>query len=96
MDPITVAKWIKTDGAIECVSPRNGRAFELDELNKFVGGHFEVIRTAGNIDALLVVNEDGYMLRLPFNRVATKLLKETGRAGDIVGNCLLCLSTQIE
>ncbi len=39
-----MAKIIKTDGTIVEVTPQNGTDFQLEELQKIVGGYIEVLR----------------------------------------------------
>ena len=43
-----MAKIIKTDGTIVEVTPQNGTDFQLEELQKIVGGYIEVLRLTGN------------------------------------------------
>lgn len=38
-----MAKVIKAAGAISDVQPKNGKFFELEELQKVVGGYIEII-----------------------------------------------------
>ena len=38
-----MAKIIKTDGTIVEVTPQNGADFQLEELQKIVGGYIEVL-----------------------------------------------------
>lgn len=39
-----MAYLIKTDGTVTEVHPANGTNFSLEELQKFVGGHIELVR----------------------------------------------------
>lgn len=93
-----LAKLIKSNGIVESVKPRNGKTFSYDELSKFFGGYIELIYPRGKADSILVLNEDGKIIGLPINPLATEILKESGgMPGDvIVGDCLLCHSSQIE
>lgn len=43
-----MAKIIKTDGTIVEVTPQNGTDFQLEELQKIVGGYIEVLRLTDN------------------------------------------------
>lgn len=53
------------------------KPFELDELQKMVGGLIEVVPHAienMGLKKLMVVNEEGLILDLPYNEQATNLL----------------------
>lgn len=52
-----MAKIIKTDGTIVEVTPQNGTDFQLEELQKIVGGYIEVLRLTDN--EIMVANEEG-------------------------------------
>lgn len=96
--PKAGARIIRANGVIEPVAPADGRSFSAEEINRIVGGHFEIVHTAGKAGALLVMNEDGKMLGLPVNQTATALLDEAGGCAFdlVVGDCLLCFPDQIE
>lgn len=49
-----MAKWIKTNGEIVEVQPKNGTDYSLEELQGFVGGYIEII-TLGNIGLMVVI-----------------------------------------
>ena len=53
------------------VQPANGRDFMLDELQKIVGGHIEIVSTKDN--RILVLNDEAKLLGLPRNEQATAL-----------------------
>lgn len=59
-----------------------GRKPTLVNLQKAVGGSITLIHI--DIDTLMIVNEEGLILGLPRNRVASKLYK-----GHIVGNVVI-------
>ena len=85
------AKWLKANGDVVEVTPKNGRDFQLDELKRFVGGFIEIVRI--NDKQIMVVNEEGKLNGLPYNSLATEalILAHQGRVDDyIVGNVLLC------
>lgn len=85
------AKWLKANGDVVDVTPKNGRDFQLDELKRFVGGFIEIVRI--NDKQIMVVNEEGKLNRLPYNSLATEalILAYQGRVDDyIVGDVLLC------
>lgn len=89
-----MAKVITAAGAISEVQPKNGKFFELDELQKIVEGYFEIIKLDN--EQLMVVNEDGKLDDLPYNFFATQMYQRSTKALDyIVGNVLVCLRNQI-
>lgn len=89
-----MAKVITTAGSISKVEPKNGKFFELEELQKVVGGYIEIINL-GN-DQIMVVNEEGKLEDLPYNFIATQMCQRSIRAFDyIAGDALVCLSNQI-
>lgn len=38
-----MAYLIKTDGTIEAVEPRNGKDFQLDEMQAMMGGYIDIV-----------------------------------------------------
>ena len=72
----------KTNGDI--VPIKRKRPFTATELQKFVGGYFELIPIGDNY---LVVNEEGRIYDLPVNENATKLVAQFGYLA-IVGDAL--------
>ena len=72
---------IKASGELETITPENGDRFTLEELQKYVGGYIEHIQLPHR--ELLVVNEEGLLLGLPFNAQASMIF---GRplVGDVV------------
>lgn len=86
-----MAKWIKADGEVIEVSPKNeGQAFGLDELKEYVGGWIECVYL--NKHQVMVINEEGKLLGLPYNAVATAAYQLAFQPTDdfIVGNALVC------
>ena len=85
-----MATLIKATGKTELVSPQNGKAFGLPELQAFVGGYIEALRLWDG--RIMWINEDGKRKQLPMNLVASEIAwKCTGIAPDdcIVGNVLI-------
>lgn len=85
-----MAQWIRADGTEEQVWPANGSDFTLDEMQEYVGGMIQIVPlpTTG---ALLVCNEEGKLLDLPFNFLAThEWIKNHGDTDEIVGDVLVC------
>ena len=86
-----MAKWIKTNGDVVDVSPKNkGEVFTLDELKGYVGGWIECIYL--NRKQVLVINEEGTLKNLPYNAVATEAFRMAFNTTNdfIVGDALLC------
>lgn len=82
------ATWIKVDGTETEVQPRNGKRFELEELQKMVGGYIELVRTQPPVREMYI-NEEGLLDGLPVNPVATLLIAsgymtDGGVRGDVV------------
>lgn len=69
-----MATLLKADGPIveriQTVRPATGRTFTLKELQAFVGGDIEIVRT-NDPNRWDVVNQDGKRLGLPINELAT-------------------------
>lgn len=84
-----MAKIIKSDGTERDVEPRNGGDFSLSEMQRIVGGFIECV-TLDN-GQLMVVNEEGVILEMPYNKKASELFGQ-----PIVGNVLVCDSNQIK
>lgn len=72
---------IRADGRVESL-PERTEPWELEELQKLVGGQIAVIEGGGG--KVLVVNEEGLWLGLPINRVVSE---GTGR--PLVGDAVL-------
>lgn len=86
-----MAKWMKTDGEVVDVTPKNdGCVFALEELKEYVGGWIECIFL--NHHQVMVINEEGKLLGLPFNTTATAAYQLAFQTTQdyIVGNALLC------
>jgi len=91
-----MAKWIKANGSVETVEPRNGNNFTLDELKKFVNGYIQVINLPNDYK-YLVCNEEGKLLGLYENRQATDILVlGNGIMDVVVGDVLVCDYDQIK
>ena len=84
-----MARIIKTDGTEKNVEPRNGSDFSLSEMQRIVGGFIECVTLANG--QLMVVNEEGVILEMPYNTKASELYGQ-----PIVGNVLVCDSNQIK
>lgn len=88
-----MAYHIKADGTITEVQPQNGTDFKLKELQQFVGGRIELVRTTD--DRLMVINEEGKLLGLPLNKKATWLYIHR-QHDSIMGDVLVCESHEVK
>lgn len=91
-----MAKWIKTNGDVIEVAPKNGSTFELQELKNMVDGFIEIVYL--NDKQIMVVNEEGKLNNLPFNPIATEVFRLAHQPANdfIVGNALLCNNNEID
>ncbi len=102
MKPKFTAKWIKANGECISVYPKNGKDFNLEEMQKFVGGYIQIIRPPSETGAILVCNDEGKLQGLPINVAATTMWQEfaditSERMSDpVVGDVLLCHRSQIK
>ena len=78
---------IKTTGEVLEISPKNGKDFKLKELQEYVGGNIECVRTHDN--KMLIANETGKNDGLPYNEKATKEYRYGGY-DLIVGDVVIC------
>lgn len=84
---------IKTDGSETEAVPANGDTFTLEELQKYVGGYIE---THGLKDGkTIILNEEGALLKLPVNDMATVLAYHLATVGGIRGDVIVCESQML-
>lgn len=89
------AKIIYTDKEAEDYTPKNGRAFELDELQGIVDGNFEIVRL--NDGRMIIVDEDGKSKNKAVNIPATNILRRDHFTTDyIVGTAIVCDADMID
>lgn len=72
-----MASIIRSKGVVEDITPKNGKKFSLKEAQTVVGGLVQLVRLAN--DCILLVNEEGKLLGLPYNEVATACIIKTTR-----------------
>lgn len=104
-----MAQWIKTDGSTQEVEPANGKAFTLEELQAFVQGTGQngwdsktITMVTFPSGKILVANDNGKLIGLPYNREASLLWQEEfpiedyphNNDGILVGNVLVCTKEQ--
>lgn len=88
------AKIYKADGSIIDVKPNNGTDFSLEELQEIVGGYIEIVGLMDN--EIMVINEEGKLIDLPFNETATQMYQEVDGFYDyIAGDVLVCDSNMV-
>lgn len=87
-----MAKWYKVDGTVIEVSPKDGKEFTCEEINRYVGGHFETIPSRDG--GLLLVNDCGKLLHFDYNELATREIHPDFE-DYLVGNVLLISKTEI-
>jgi hypothetical protein len=86
-----MAEWIKVNGDITTVEPKNGTDFKLDELQKYVDGRIEIVPTKDG--RIIVLDEEGKLKDKDANIKATDLF---GRHDYIVGDVLVCDDGEVE
>ena len=83
------AKIIYTDKEDEDYTPKNGKTFELDELQGIVDGYIEPIRL--NDGRMIIVDEDGKSKDKAVNIPATNILRRDHYTTEyIVGTAIVC------
>ena len=83
------AKIIYTDKEAEDYTPKNGKTFELTEMQEIVGGYIEPIRL--NDGRMIIVDEDGKSKGKAVNIPATNILRRDHYTTDyIVGTAIVC------
>lgn len=89
------AKIIYTDKGAEDYTPKNGTTFELEEMQKIIGGYVEPIRL--NDGRMIIVDEDGKSKDKAVNIPATNILRRDHYTTDyIVGNAIVCDADMID
>ena len=89
------AKIIYTDKEAEDYTPKNGKTFELTEMQEIVGGYVEPIRL--NDGRMIIVDEDGKSKDKAVNIPATNILRRDHFTTDyIVGTAIVCDADMIE
>ena len=87
---------IKADGTRINIRPENGRDFQLRELQEIVGGYIQIISLHDG--RLMVLNEEGKLLALPYNNDATEIAQEAEAIFDydfIAGDVLVCKEGEV-
>ena len=83
------AKIIYTGKEAEDYTPKNGKTFELDELQGIVDGNFEIVRLRDG--RIIIVDEDGKLKDKAVNIPATNIMRRDHYTTDyIVGTAIVC------
>ena len=89
------AKIIYTDKEAEDYTPKNGKTFELTEMQEIVGGYIEPIRL--NDGRMIIVDEEGKSKDKAVNIPATNILRRDHYTTDyIVGTAIVCDADMVE
>ena len=89
------AKIIYTDKGAEDYTPKNGTTFELEEMQKIVGGYIEIVRLRDG--RMIIVDEEGKSKDKAVNIPATNILRRDHYTTDyIVGTAIVCDADMIE
>ena len=89
------AKIIYTDKEAEDYTPKNGKTFELEELQGIVDGNFEIVRLKDG--RIIIVDEDGKLKNKAVNIPATNILRRDHYTTDyIVGTAIVCDSDMVD
>lgn len=95
-----MAYLIKTDGSIEAVEPRNGKDFQLDEMQAMVDGYIDIVRLYYDkkmfkelnlSECIAVVNDEGLINGMEFNPTASLIT-----CIKLYGPVLICKSNQVK
>lgn len=85
------AYHITTAGEVNAISPANGKDFQLEEVQKIVGGYIEVVQITP--DVIAIVDEEGKIKRKEPNPLATIIVNSAGgiwRNDYIAGEMIIC------
>lgn len=85
-----MGKIYKANGEVLDIEPKNGTDFQLEELQAIVGGLIDCQMTNDGND-LIIFNDEGKLMELPYNENATEIYQERVYEGDfLVGDVLIC------
>tara|TARA_R100001463_G_scaffold56773_2_gene108907 strand:- start:1531 stop:1800 length:270 start_codon:yes stop_codon:yes gene_type:complete len=80
------AQLINTYGDVKSVKPNNSKTFSLKELQEYVDGYIQIVKTRD--DRIMIMNEEGKNNNLPYNEIATSLYIY-GKHDVVVGDVLV-------
>lgn len=93
------ALYYGLDSPVKSIKPAAGPYFQIEELQNYVGGLVEIIRLhrEGLPDKLIILNEEGKLIGLSVNLLATGVWMQYYRKAEIiVGNAIICDPSFIE
>lgn len=85
---------IRPDNTLDKVEPQNGSHYTLEELQQYVGGLIEVVQLTNS--TLMIVNEEGQLLGLPFNFAASNLVQDRLPGQIIVGTVVVIKDNELK
>lgn len=88
-----MATLIRTNGTQEEITIPNDDS-SLEVMQKAVGGFIEMVDLYDG--RWFIVNEEGKLLNLPVNKIASDICEKAGRHETIVGDVLLCSENEID
>lgn len=91
----TKAYHITAKGSIEEISPGDGKAFQLEEVQKLVEGYIELVYL--NEKQIMIVNEEGKFDK-EYNNIATAIAdlhRAIGSGDYICGDVVMCPSEML-
>ncbi len=86
---------VTVSGSVVEITPKNGRTFELEEVQSRVDGYIEIVRL--NDKQIMIVNEEGKFSK-EYNPFASAIadLNHAIRQGDyICGDVVICPSEML-
>ena len=86
-----MVKIVKTNGEIIDLEDKQ---LQLEQMQKVVGGYIEIVRLKNGW--LVVCNEEGKLIGLEENPVATLVCNVNGFNNFIVGDVIICESKYIK
>lgn len=92
-----MATLFKVGEKPKTIEPKNGSDFQLEEVWDLIGGYVQVVQLHGG--NIMLVDEDGFMKQLPFNREATVWLVghcDFQNLIAVVGTALVCKSEEFK
>lgn len=91
-----MAHYVTTDGDVKTVTPKNGKTFDLEEMQGYVGGLIEMIYLTA--DKIMIINEEGKLCNLDLNILATRVAYQHQAIWQndyVVGNVLVCDDSEL-
>jgi hypothetical protein len=80
------AQLVSTNGDVKSVKPKNNKTFSLKELQSYVDGYIQILKTRD--ERIMIINEEGKLNNLPYNEIASSLYIY-GVQDPVVGNVLV-------